>query len=65
MEEPMRDRLYALYRAYSHRSGITPNQSAVLAEAQLVLGYRSIRLDVIRATIEDLERALKINPGGR
>ena len=55
----MRDRLAALYRAYSTRSGITPNQSAVLAEASLILGSRSIRPDVIRATIEELEEAFE------
>ncbi|MEY9575839.1 hypothetical protein ABIE88_003415 [Bradyrhizobium diazoefficiens] len=55
----MRDRLAALYRAYSCRSGITPNQSAVLAEAACVLGSRGIPGHAVSATIEALEAAFE------
>ena len=57
----MRERLHALYRTYSCQSGITPSQSAILAEAACVLGSRGIPVSVVRATIEDLEAAFE-NP---
>lgn len=57
----MRERLHALYRTYSSRSGITPSQSAILAEAACVLGSRGHPASVVRATIEELETAFE-NP---
>jgi hypothetical protein len=60
----MRDRLRALYCAYSNRTGITPNQSAVLAEAFCVLFTRRVSDQVIRSTIEELEAAFE-NRSGR
>ncbi|MEH2517435.1 hypothetical protein V1279_003008 [Bradyrhizobium sp. AZCC 1610] len=56
----MRNRLLHLYQTYSCRSGITPSQSAVLAEAACVLGSRGIPADVVRNTVEDLESAFEI-----
>jgi hypothetical protein len=55
----MRERLRALYLACSGRSGITPRQSAVLAESSLVLRSPRVSDQVIRATIEDLEAAFE------
>lgn len=57
----MRTRLAALYRAYSLRSGITPNQSAILAEASVVLGLRDVSVPTLISTIEELEAAFE-NP---
>lgn len=53
----MRERLFRAYQTYSLRSGITPNQSALLAEAACVLGSRDIPASVIRNTVEELEAA--------
>ncbi|WP_316207445.1 hypothetical protein [Bradyrhizobium sp. SZCCHNR3118] len=57
----MRDRLATLHRVYSQRSGITPRQSAILAEAACVLSQRGIASPVIEATVEELEAAFE-NP---
>jgi hypothetical protein len=57
----MRARLATLYRAYSGRSGITPCQSAILAEAACVLSQRDVSAPTVMATIEELEAAFE-NP---
>lgn len=59
----MRDRLATLYRAYSARSGITPVQSSLLAEAFCVLRSRGVSEQVIRTTTEELEAAFENHPG--
>ncbi|WFU52261.1 hypothetical protein QA639_21370 [Bradyrhizobium pachyrhizi] len=59
----MRARLDALYRAYMGRSGITPVQSAILAEAACVLSQRGASVPVVNATIEELEAAFENTPG--
>ncbi|MBP1297070.1 MULTISPECIES: hypothetical protein [Bradyrhizobium] len=59
----MRARLDALYRAYSGRSGITPVQSAILAEAACVLSQRGASVPVLMGTIEELEAAFEYTPG--
>ncbi|GAB9152848.1 MULTISPECIES: hypothetical protein [Bradyrhizobium] len=55
----MRDRLLRAYQTYSLRSGITPSQSALLAEAACILGSRGIPVSVIRNTVEELEAAFE------
>ena len=57
----MRDYLNSLYRTYSCRSGITPNQSQALAGAACVLGSRGIPAGSIRHAIEELQAAFE-NP---
>lgn len=59
----MRARLATLYRAYSGRSGITPVQSSLLAEAFCVLRSRGVSEQVIRTTVEELEAAFENLPG--
>ena len=58
----MRDHLATLHRAYSGRSGTTPVQSAILAEAACVLSQRGVSLPVISATVEELEAAFENRP---
>lgn len=58
----MRARLATLYRAYSGRSGITPVQSAILAEAACVLSQRDVSAPTVSATIEELEAAFENRP---
>ena len=57
----MRERLRALYLAYHRRPGVTPNQSAVLAEAACVLLSHRVTEPVMEATIVELEAAFE-NP---
>lgn len=59
----MRARLATLYRAYSGRSGITPVQSAILAEAACVLSLRDVSVPTLTATIEELEAAFENTQG--
>jgi hypothetical protein len=59
----MRERLRALFCAYSTRTYRTPSQSAILREAGCVVLSPYVSDQVIRATIEELEAAFKIrNP---
>jgi hypothetical protein len=59
----MRDHLATLHRAYSGRSGTTPVQSAILAEAACVLSQRAVPVPVIEATVEELVAAFENTPG--
>jgi hypothetical protein len=59
----MRARLATLHRVYSARSGITPVQSAILAEAACVLSQRDVSAPTVEATIEELEAAFENHPG--
>jgi hypothetical protein len=63
LEEPMRERLRALFCAYRDRPGITPVQSAILAEAACVLLSPRLTDQVISGTIEELEAAFENFPG--
>ena len=55
----MRDALNTLYREFSQRTGITPNQSQALAGAACVLGSRGIPSGEIRNALEELRAAFE------
>ncbi|TYO65482.1 hypothetical protein FXV83_16230 [Bradyrhizobium hipponense] len=59
----MRERLRALFCAYSTRTNRTPSQSAILMEAGSVVLSPRVQDQVIQATIEALEAAFENTPG--
>jgi hypothetical protein len=59
----MRERLRALFCAYRSHTNRTPNQSAILHEAGLVILSARVTEQVICATIEELEAAFENTPG--
>lgn len=59
----MRERLRALFCAYSTRTNRTPKQSAILMEAGCVVLSTRVTDAVISATIVELEAAFENTPG--
>jgi hypothetical protein len=59
-----RDRLRVLYAAYQGRTGLTVKQAAILAESFSVLFSPRVSVDVIEATIVELEAAFEIRKPG-